>query len=76
MGFSLPCPYFTHFRFSGSVIGRAIAADEDVSDDPKQWLKLDNGKVSKKHALISYDPDTQTYKLKCYGRNGIDCNRT
>ncbi len=45
-----------------------------MSADPAQWLVIDNGKVSKKHAVIFFDEMIQEFKLRCYGRNGVDCN--
>jgi hypothetical protein len=61
------------------AIGRSRHEDTDetvsylkVPNDPKHWHVVDNGKVSKKHAVIFHKPGSKELRLRCYGRNGVD----
>jgi hypothetical protein len=59
------------------AIGRVQSADEDIGlgGDNDCWFVCDSQKVSRKHAVISYDERSQQFKLKCYSNNGVDVNR-
>jgi predicted component of type VI protein secretion system len=52
-----------------------MVGDDEVPGDQANWLIVDNQRVSKKHATIRWDAEAKAFKLKCHGRNGVDCNR-
>ena len=65
------------------AIGRTRQEDTEetepylkVPNDPKHWHVVDNGKVSKKHAVIFNKPGSGELRLRCYGRNGVDFNES
>jgi hypothetical protein len=65
------------------AIGRTRQEETDetepyikVPNDPIHWLVVENGKVSKKHAVIFHKPGTTELRLRCYGRNGVDFNES
>ena len=58
-------------------IGRTRTADESIGlgDGEDSWLTVTSGKVSRRHAVIFYDEDTQQFKIRCHSDNGVDVNR-